>query len=164
MSNTSAQKTDRVLTCYRIGDPDGAFPIYDAEGSRRYPGRWNTHASPVIYTSEHYSTAMIEKLVHANLVMPANQHFIAITIPNGVTYEIFQIAAHPGWDSRNEEICKAFAQNWYEEKRSALLIVPSIPARPERNILINPLHPDARAVTHAMPEPVWWDGRLYAQR
>ena len=92
----SVQKSDRVLKCYRIGDPDGAFPIYDAEGARLYPGRWNTHTSPVIYTSEHYSTAVLEKLVHANLVMPANQHFIEITIPNGVSYEIFQTAAHPG--------------------------------------------------------------------
>jgi RES domain-containing protein len=107
---------------------------------------------------------MLEKLVHANLVMPANQHFIAITIPNGTSYEVFQTAAHPGWDSRNETICKTFAQAWYDEKRSALLIVPSIPARIERNFLINPVHPDANAITHALPEPVWWDERLYARR
>jgi len=159
----STQKTDRVLTCYRIGDPEGAFPIYDAEGARLYPGRWNTHKSPVIYASEHYSTALLEKLVHANLVMPANQHFIEITIPNGVPYEIFQTAAHPGWDSRNETICKSFGQEWYEEKRSALLVVPSIPARPERNFLINPGHPDAGGITHTLPEPVWWDERLYGR-
>ena len=120
----STQKADRVLTCYRIGDPDGAHPIYDAEGARLYPGRWNTHSSPIIYASEHYSTAMLEKLVHANLMMPANQHYVAITIPNGTSYEIFQTAAHPGWDSRNETICKNFAQDWYRQKRSALLIVP----------------------------------------
>jgi RES domain-containing protein len=54
------QRSDRVLRCYRIGDPDGAFPIYDSEGARLYPGRWNTPTSPVIYTSEHYSTAMLE--------------------------------------------------------------------------------------------------------
>jgi RES domain-containing protein len=157
----SVQKTDRVLTCYRIGDPDGAFPVYDAEGARLYPGRWNTHTSPIIYTAEHYSTALLEKLVHTNLVMPANQHFIEITIPNGVSYEIFQTAEHPGWDSRNETICKSFGRQWYEEKRSALLIVPSIPARLERNFLVNPAHPDARAITHTLPAPVWWDERLY---
>lgn len=44
--------------------------------------------------------------------------------PNGVSYEVFQTAAHPGWDSRNETICKTFAQTWYEDQRSALLIVP----------------------------------------
>jgi RES domain-containing protein len=160
----NAQKTDRVLTCYRIGDPSGAFPIFDAEGARLYPGRWNTHTSPLIYTSEHYSTAMLEKLVHANMVLPANQHFIEITIPNGTAYEIFQTEAHLGWDSKNEAICKRFGQHWFDEKRSALLLVPSIPARIERNILINPLHPDARGITHTMPEPVWWDERLYARR
>jgi RES domain-containing protein len=156
-------QTDRVLSCYRIGDPNGAHPIYDAEGARLYPGRWNTHSSPVIYTSQHYSTAMLEKLVHTNLVMPANQHFIAITIPNGTSYEVFQPAAHPGWDSRNESVCKTFGQSWYDEKRSALLVVPSIPARLERNFLINPVHPDATAIAHTLPEPVWWDERLYAR-
>jgi hypothetical protein len=34
----------------------------------------------------------------------------------------------------------------------------------ERNILINPLHPDAKGITCTMPEPVWWDERLYAAR
>lgn len=33
-------------------------------------GRWNVLASPIIYTSEHYSTAMLEKLVNANSVLP----------------------------------------------------------------------------------------------
>ena len=157
----TAQKTDRVLTCYRIGDPDGALPIYDSEGARLYPGRWNTPTSPIIYTSEHYSTAMLEKLVHANAILPPNQHYIRITIPNGVTYEVFQPADHPGWDGRNEEICKAYGEAWHGERRSALLLVPSIPARIERNILINPAHPDSARITHDLPEPVWWDDRLY---
>jgi RES domain-containing protein len=155
--------SDPILTCYRIGDPDGAYPVYDAEGARLYPGRWNTRTSPMIYTSEHYSTAMLEKLVHTNLVMPANQHFIEITIPNGVSYEVFQTAAHPGWDSRNETICKTFGQQWYEARRSAILIVPSIPARLERNFLINPAHADAKGITHTLPAPVWWDERLYGR-
>lgn len=153
-------RTDRVLTAYRIGDPDGIHPIYDSEGARLYPGRWNTAASPVIYTSEHYSTAMLEKLVHANSVLPPNQHLIRITIPNGTRYEVFSTAAHPGWDSKDEGLCKAFGQQWFQEQRSAILLVPSIPARLERNILINPHHPDAAAITHDLPEPVWWDERL----
>ena len=155
-------RTDRVLTAFRIGDPEGAFPIYDAEGARLYPGRWNTPASPLIYASEHYSTAMLEKLVHANGVLPPNQHFIRITIPNRTSYEVFQTAAHPGWDSKDEGICKAFGAEWYDEAQNALLLVPSIPARLERNILINPQHPDATGITHDLPEPVWWDERLYA--
>ena len=77
----SAQTLDRVLTAYRIGDPAGLYPIFDATGSKLWPGRWNTAASPVIYASEHYSTAMLEKLVHGNGRMPPNQHWISLTIP-----------------------------------------------------------------------------------
>src|SRR5581483_12434387 len=92
-----AQILDRILTCYRIGDPAGAYPIFDAQGSKLYPGRWNTPASPMIYTSEHYSTAMLEKLVHGSGALPPNQHFIEITLPPGVTYEVFSPAAVPDW-------------------------------------------------------------------
>ncbi len=47
----TAQKLDRVLKAYRIGDPNGVYPIFDAAGSRLFPGRWNTPASPMIYAS-----------------------------------------------------------------------------------------------------------------
>ena len=156
------QKTNRVLTAYRIGDPDGTYPIYDSEGSRLFPGRWNTAATPMIYTSEHYSTAMLEKLVHASSVLPPNQHHVRITIPNGTSYEVFQTAVHSGWDGKDDAICRAFGATWRQQGRTALLLVPSIPARMERNILINPDHPEAAGITHDLPEPVWWDDRLYA--
>jgi RES domain-containing protein len=154
-------RTDRVLFAYRIGDPRGAYPIYDSEGARLYPGRWNTEYSPIIYAAEHYSTAMLEKLVHGNNVIPPNQHYIKITIPNGTAYEVFQPEVYPGWDNKDEGICKTFGETWYSQQRSAILIVPSIPARIERNILINPQHPASKAIECALPEPVWWDERLY---
>jgi RES domain-containing protein len=152
----SGQKTDRVLTCFRIGDPKGAHPIYDSQGARLYPGRWNTPSSPLIYTSEYYSTAMLEKLVHASSIIPKGQHYIRITIPNGTSYEIFDTAKHSGWDGKRETICKRFGV------ASAILIVPSIPARLDRNILINPAHPDAADISHELPAPIWWDARLYS--
>ena len=49
----TAQVLDRTLTAYRIGDPHGAYRIFDAEGSRLFPGRWNTPASPMIYAREY---------------------------------------------------------------------------------------------------------------
>jgi RES domain-containing protein len=158
----NAQTLDRVLTAYRIGDPAGAYPIFDSTGSRLWPGRWNTGATPMIYTGEHYSTAILEKLVHGNGRMPPNQHWIAITIPPGVTYEMFAADHHPGWDSEDCEVAKAYGQEWRRSARSLLLIVPSVVARMERNLLINDSHPEAGRVTHSLHQPIWWDRRLFS--
>jgi len=87
-----------VLTAFRIGDPEGAFPIFDANGSKLFPGRWNTAEAPIIYASEHYSTAMLEKLAGSNGELPPNQHYIDITIPNGLSYEMLDPARLPDWD------------------------------------------------------------------
>jgi len=156
-----AQVLDRILTCYRIGDPAGAYPIFDAQGSKLYPGRWNTAASPMIYSSEHYSTAMLEKLVHGSGALPPNQHFIEITIPPGVTYEMFNQAALPDWYLASAASSKPYGDAWQQQGRSLLLIVPSVVARPERNILINPQHAEFSRITTSLHQPVWWDSRLF---
>ncbi len=158
----TAQILDRVLKCYRIGDPDGAHPIFDARGSTLSPGRWNTPASPMIYTSEHYSTAMLEKLVHGSGRIPPNQHYIEITIPDGVTYEALDVAALPDWHLEAAAASKRFGDAWQQSKRSLILIVPSVVARIENNVLINPEHPEFPRITTGLHRPVWWDKRLFA--
>ena len=158
----TAQKLDRVVTCYRIGDPDGDYPIFDATGSRHYPGRWNTPESPMIYASEHYSAAMLEKLVQGSGQIPPNQHYIAITIPNGASYEVLNTAALPDWYAEAQISSKAYGDEWQKKKRSLILIVPSVVARIEMNILINPEHPEFAQIEHSLHQPVWWDERLFA--
>lgn len=157
----TAQILDRVSKAYRIGDPQGQYPIFDATGSRLYPGRWNTAASPMLYTSEHYSTALLEKLVHGSGVLPPNQHFIEITIPSGLSYEVLNAAALPGWDEARGAASRRFGEEWQRSGRSAILIVPSVVARLDHNILINLDHPEAGRLTHSLHQPVWWDARLY---
>ncbi len=157
----TAQILDRVLKAYRIGDPDGRYPIYDATGSRLYPGRWNTPASPILYASEHYSTALLEKLVRGSGALPPNQHFIEITVPNGISYEVLDPAALPGWDAAGGAASKRFGEDWQRSRRSAILIVPSVVARLDNNVLINPDHSEATKITHGLHRPVWWDRRLY---
>lgn len=155
------QRLDRVLTCFRIGDPDGRHPIFDATGSTLFPGRWNTTGTPVLYTSEHYATAMLEKLVHGSGRLPPNQHFIEITIPNGVSYEVLEPARLPGWDEPGCLPSSGYGAAWQRERRSLLLIVPSLVARMERNLLLNPEHPEFGRVTCGLHRPVWWDARLF---
>jgi RES domain-containing protein len=158
----TAQRLDRVLTCYRIGDPAGDHPIFDATGSMLDPGRWNTPASPMIYASEHYSTAMLEKLVHGSGELPPNQHYIEITIPNGSAYEMLDTAALPDWYTEAGTASKTYGEKWQQQKRSLILIVPSVVARIEKNILINPEHAEFGKIKPSLHHPVWWDKRLFA--
>lgn len=157
----TAQVLDRVLAAYRIGDPNGQFPIFDATGSTLAPGRWNSRACPVLYASEHYSTAMLEKLVHGSGRMPPNQHFVKITIPNGVTYEALNPAMLPDWHSATCAASRAFGDDWQRSRRSLVLLVPSVVAREELNVLINPHHPAFARVTCSLAMPAWWDERLF---
>ena len=155
------QQLDRTLVCYRIGDPKGEFPIYDARGSAVFPGRWNDASTPVIYASEHYSTAMLEKLVRGSGALPPNQHFIAITVPKGTSYEVVTKDHLSGWDTLEPAASREFGARWVREGRSAILLVPSYVARIERNIVINPRHAEAGSIETRLPEPVWWDQRLF---
>jgi RES domain-containing protein len=157
----TAQILDRTLSAYRIGDPAGAYPIFNATGSTIAPGRWNTPGSPVIYASEHYSTALLEKLVHGSGRLPPNQHYVEITIPRGLSYEMFSSAALPGWDVMPATVSKAFGETWCLERRSAILIVPSVVARLDSNILINPQHPEFPSIIASLHQPVYWDRRLF---
>jgi RES domain-containing protein len=157
----TAQISDRVLTCYRIGDPDGQYPVFDATGSRIVPGRWNTPDTPLIYTSEHYSTAMLEKLVHGSGMLPPNQHFVTVTVPSGVSYEVFPAAQYPAWADALPSVSRSYGSEWAKAQRSLILMVPSVVARMERNILINPLHAEFQRVTVSLHEPVYWDDRLF---
>jgi RES domain-containing protein len=149
------------MKAYRIGDMDGAFPIFSGEGSRDTPGRWNDVGQPLIYSSEHYSTAMLEKLVRLG-EMPPHQHFIEITIERGVSYEEVNEAAIPLWYEQNQASARAFGSRWFAEARSAILIVPSVVARMDKNVLINPGHKDLAHITASRERPVWWDERLFA--
>ncbi len=158
----TARVLDRTLHGFRIGDPDGRFPIFSAEGSRHFPGRWNTARTPLVYASEHYSTAMLEKLVRGSGEMPPNQHFIEIEIDAGLSYEVLAAAAHPGWEDASCGVARAFGEQWALELRSLLLIAPSVVARMESNLMLNPAHPEFQRLRHGPHQPVWWDRRLFA--
>ncbi len=104
---------------------------------------------------------MLEKLVHGSGKLPPNQHFIVITIPNGLSYETLDTAALPHWYRQTCTASKPYGETWQQSKRSLLLIVPSVVARPENNFLLNPEHAEYAKVTHSLHRPVWWDGRLF---
>ena len=83
----------------------------------------------MIYASERFSTAMLEKLARGSGRLPPNQHDVQMAIPRGLTYEVFSPPSLPGWDSMPTTVSRAFGEGCCVERRSLILIVPSVVAR-----------------------------------
>lgn len=151
------------MRLWRIGDPAGEFPVWSGAGAALFPGRWNLDGDAVIYATQSYPLATLEKLAHWNGALPPNQHFVEATAPAGTSYEVFQPAARPDWAAEAMTSARAFGAEWLRQRRSLLLLVPSVLAQGEnmeRNVLVNPGHPEAAAIAVGLEVPVWWDGRL----
>lgn len=149
------------MKIYRIAD--GRHPIWDGTGAAFIGGRWNSPGKPVIYGSLSYSCAMLEILAHANTGrIPETQQYVIVDVPGSVSVEIVDENQLPeGWDSENNVPARAFGDQWLNQARTAIVIVPSVIARLDQNALVNPLHPDAKKVIVSEPKKVIWDKRLF---
>ena len=109
---------------------------------------------------------MLEKLARVRTGrVPATQQFAEIFIPAPVEIEEIGPAEVPGWERPDYAASQAYGDAWYDRGRTAVLIVPSVPAMGlERNVLINQRHPQFRHLTHGEPRPVIWDARLFEDR
>ena len=148
-------------TVYRLAKR--RYPVYDGTGAALEGARWNSPGRVLVYASEHYATALLEKLVHAGRTsLPGAHHAAAITIPDDLSSELFDPDAVPGWEQEDSAPAREYGDDWHAAGRSAVLIVPSLPGQPiERNFIINPAHPDAARIQVSPPFDVIWDGRLF---
>jgi len=148
------------LRAYRIAD--GRKPIFDGSGAALYGGRWNSPGRRVIYAAETYAGALIEKLVHTNIGrLPKHQKYIEILVPDDVAIEEVDPGRIAGWDAAGLIVSRSFGDQWYDSQRSAVLLVPSVVSRIERNVIINQEHRDFRKIRAGEPKPVIWDERLF---
>lgn len=126
-------------------------------------GRWHTPGRSILYAGRGFAVAMLEKLVRLRTGwMPARQQFAEIFIPGPVEIEEIGPADVPGWERPDYAARQDYGDSWYDSGRTAVLIVPSVPAMGlERNVLINHVHPQFGQITHGAPCPVIWDARLF---
>jgi RES domain-containing protein len=152
------------FTAFRIAA--NRFPLLDGGGAYRFGARWSSPGRHVIYAGLGFAIALVEKLVRSRLgKVPKDHHFAEIFIPATVTVEEIGAADVPGWERVDHIASRAYGNAWYDSGRTAILIVPSVPAMGlERNVLINQRHSQFRHLTHGEPRPVVWDARLFDAR
>ena len=151
-------------TVYRLAKR--RYPIFDGTGAALEGARWNSPGRALIYASEHYATALLEKLVHAGrTALPGAHHAASLVIPDDLDTEIFEPSRVPGWELEDSTPARAYGDDWHAASRTAVLVVPSLPGQPvERNFIINPAHPEARRIQVSPSFDVVWDGRLFGPR
>jgi RES domain-containing protein len=154
-----ASRRSGSLRAFRIADM--RRPIFDGSGAMIYGARWNSPGRRVVYAAETYAAALLEILVHASGRVPQSQGYVEIEIPSGLSIEEITEDDVPQWDSPSFEATRAFGDQWYDERRTPVLIVPSVVTRVERNVLINRKHPEFPLVRASRAAPVRWDARLW---
>lgn len=60
-------------------------------------------------------------------------------------------------------MARRFGDQWLQEARSAVLVIPSVVATLEWNAIINPLRPNASQFLVTTSQKVIWDQRLFTR-
>lgn len=149
------------LKAFRIAD--ARHPVFDSWGAMLLGGRWNSRGKRVIYAAETYAGALLEQLAHANIgVLPGQQRWVEIDIPDDVVVERVLPEEVPGWNEPAMVASRKRGDRWLAELKTAVLIVPSaVTGGLERNVVLNPAHPDFARIAASEPRPVRWDPRLF---
>ena len=140
------------MKVWRIAKSEHAGSVEDmlsGEGAARYGGRWNPKGMPAVYCSENSSLAALEIL--ANLARPStfpSYRILDLDVPNGS----IATASSAIGDTR-----QAGAEIF--QTRLAIM-APSFVNPLERNVVINPDHPDFDRVLPGTLRPFVFDRRL----
>jgi RES domain-containing protein len=156
-----------TTTVWRIATDAPTYTADDLSGTGAAieGGRWNEIDLPLVYASSSRALAALETLVHVKLArLPLNRYLVRIDIPAAIwaAAHIETASSLPiGWDAVPPGMVSiACGTNWAAQKTSAILRVPSVIVPEEENILINPAHPDVRAITATKVRRWLYDPRL----
>ena len=142
------------------------YAAFDGEGARLAGGRWNHRGVAVVYTSATLSLAALEYFVNLEFATaPSDLVAVPAGIPDSVSCtEIADSVLPPSWRAYPAPHRLAdLGSAWATSTRSAVLIVPSAVIPAERNYVLNPGHPEFRAIRVGTAEPFAFDPRMWKE-
>ncbi len=108
----------------------------------------------MIYAASTAALAVLEVRVHLDLppeLIPDDYVLITIDLGDAALEPLPVLPEHP----------RAFGDAWLQAQRTPVLQVPSAIVPESPNLLINPAHPEAAAITIASQRPFAVDPRLW---
>lgn len=151
------------LRVWRLTKPAYVPTAFDGRGASDFGGRWNPVGTPTIYTAEALSMAALELLVHLSAEAVRTMPYVAIPawLPASSVETLAANELPDGWNAPSAPVALAdIGKRWMSSGRSLALRVPSAIVPVERNVLVNPHHPQMASVQTGEPQPWLYDGRL----
>lgn len=154
-----------VLWRIAADTPGYAADDLSGMGAKRTGGRWNSKGVPMVYCATSIALATLETVHYLRAgTLPFNRFLVRIAVPEAV-WQARQLLDPPsgGWDAIPASLSASRAgDHWSSARNTALLVVPSVIVPDECNVLINPRHLDAAAITASTVRRWQYDPRFFA--
>lgn len=149
------------MRVFRICAPQFVGVALSGEGAARAGARWNSLGVRMAYTASSVALAMLEMLVHVDREnVPTNRRLLTFDVPDDAVAYLEELP--DGWDALPySSSVRACGDGWIAGGTSLALLVPSVVARHESNLLINPNHARFQEVKLLDDESLALDQRLF---
>ncbi len=116
-------------------------------GGLRAPGRWHERGQPVVYLAETPAGALLEACVHTSANdVPPQYTLLGIAVDENVSQEELHVSTLSGQWINHVEITREIGTKWLYEQRFCLLRIPSALVPATFNVMLNPLHAEAKGL------------------
>jgi RES domain-containing protein len=131
-------------------------------GAKLLGSRWNSKDVPVLYTSQYISLSVLEMLVNTNFkdyTIALDLMYINLPDEEPVTaIELTHLKTN--WKD-DFDYTRYIGDEFFKQKKSLILKVPSAVIQEEYNFLANPLHADFKKIKIIKTKSFWPDERLF---
>jgi RES domain-containing protein len=133
-------KVYRISKCDFISDLRGT-------GAARYPGRWHSKGTYILYTAASPSLALLESVVHISNIAVASYCMVCLSVPEEKIKSIASSELPANWFvNPPADILRSIGDEFIRENKFLALKIPSAIMPEEHNYLLNPGHPDFKDV------------------
>jgi RES domain-containing protein len=151
------------MIVYRFAHPKFARDL-SGTGARLIGGRWNPAGTPVTYTSEHISLALLEILANANSLQQLQTiQLVQIEVPDTASIHEVKLSGLKKEWYRDFDYTQWMGQEILRNSKTLLVKCPSAIVHSEHNFLINPLHADFKKIRLTHASGFYFDERLFRQ-
>ena len=128
------------------------------------PNRWNKRGEFVLYTSGSRSLSTLELVVHRNAIKPSVIYkTMVISLSDDASIHSIDRKELPKQWTKMQAYAQLqeIGSQWYQNKNSLVLKIPSAIIQQEHNYIINTKHPDFEShIKLIRTEKYFWDERL----